>query len=203
MHFFTLATLIAAASALQITNPAQVQNNPVQYNNGSITVTWNTVSTDPNTFNVALSANGGQSSTQVATNVAASAGQLVISLAGVAPGRNYQVNFVALPTPQNTQGILAQSGQFEIAQGAGSASAATTTAATAATMTTRATTTTAAGTGAGTGAVVGTNGTVAGTNGTAGTGSGSNGGRVPSGSGAGKVSVTFAGVAALALAMLA
>jgi fibronectin type 3 domain-containing protein len=201
MHTFTLASaLFAAVSALQITSPAQVQNLPVQYNNGSITVTWTTVSTDPSSFNVALSANGGQSSTQVAQNVPASAGSLDVSLVGVAPGRNYQINFVAVPTPQNS-GILAQSGQFEIRQGTGNTAASSTAAATTGAATTRAPTTstgprtTLAATTSG--VVVGPNGSVI-TNGTT-----SRPTAVPSGSGATQMTVGIAGLFAVALALLA
>ena len=114
-----LLALVASALALQVTAPAQGSNLDLSTDN---TISWASVSTDPSNFNIVLTNNNVNPPLriEIASNVETSTGSYdVSSVSGATPGANYQINLEG--TSASNQGILAQSGQFNVAD-AGSSS---------------------------------------------------------------------------------
>ncbi|GKZ21930.1 hypothetical protein AbraIFM66951_007301 [Aspergillus brasiliensis] len=134
----SLLPLAAFVGALEVTSPKKGEDVDLS---GSFTVTWDSVSTDPSTFDLYLVNNAVYPSVEkkVASNVDTSKGSYTVSgLSGVTDGNGYQINFLSTST-QNS-GILAQSQQFTVE---GGSSSSTTTAS--ASLTTSASTSTSSG----------------------------------------------------------
>lgn len=111
--------LVASTLALQITAPAEGSTLDLSADNK---IQWSTVSSDPSTVNIVLTNMNVNPSVriEIASNVDTSTGSFDLdSVAGAAPGSNYRINLEG--TTANNQGILAQSGQFNVAE-AGSSS---------------------------------------------------------------------------------
>jgi Ser-Thr-rich glycosyl-phosphatidyl-inositol-anchored membrane family len=115
---FTLSSsaflaLVASTFALQVTSPAEGSTIDLSKDNK---ITWSTVSTDPAKFNIVLTNMNVNPSVRIniASDVDASEGSYELSgVSGATPGSNYRINFEG--TASSNQGILAQSGQFSVA----------------------------------------------------------------------------------------
>lgn len=111
--------LVASTFALQITAPAEGSTLDLSTDNK---IQWSTVSSDPTTVNIVLTNMNVNPPVreEIATNVDTSTGSFDLSsVDGAIPGGNYRINIEG--TTANNQGILAQSGQFTVAE-AGSSS---------------------------------------------------------------------------------
>ncbi|OJJ69628.1 hypothetical protein ASPBRDRAFT_45988 [Aspergillus brasiliensis CBS 101740] len=114
----SLLPLAAFVGALEVTSPKKGEDVDLS---SSFTVTWDSVSTDPSTFDLYLVNNAVYPSVEkkVASNVDTSKGSYTVSgLSGVTDGNGYQINFLSTST-QNS-GILAQSQQFTVEGGSSS-----------------------------------------------------------------------------------
>ncbi|RDK41455.1 hypothetical protein M752DRAFT_327572 [Aspergillus phoenicis ATCC 13157] len=130
----SLLPLAAFVGALEVTSPKKGEDVDLS---SSFTVTWDSVSTDPTTFDLYLVNNAVYPTVEkkVASDVETSKGSYTVSdLSGVTDGSGYQINL--LSTSSTNSGILAQSEQFTVE--GGSSSSSTTTAS--ASMTTSAST---------------------------------------------------------------
>ncbi|ORY78934.1 hypothetical protein BCR37DRAFT_381795 [Protomyces lactucae-debilis] len=111
--FSTLLSLSVAAftavSALSVTSPSLGQSIP---QTADLAVTWATVSSDQQSFNIqlALSTDSGNART-LTTNVSPSTNGFTTPASAFSPG-NYTVNLVG--NSQTSSGVLAQSGWFLI-----------------------------------------------------------------------------------------
>jgi Ser-Thr-rich glycosyl-phosphatidyl-inositol-anchored membrane family len=115
----TLLALVASTFALQVTAPAEGSTIDLSKD---YKIEWASVSSDPTSFNIVITNMNVNPSVRIpiASNVETSAGSFdVSSVSGAAPGGNYRINFEG--TSASNQGILAQSGQFNVAA-AGSSS---------------------------------------------------------------------------------
>ncbi|KAK5798250.1 hypothetical protein VI817_004541 [Penicillium citrinum] len=116
MRVTTVSSLIVfavTAAGLTITSPEVGQSVD---NSKSVTVRWQAVETDPETFSIYLVNQNVYPPTQelVASDVPKDKGSYTIkakSMDGVDTGRGYQVNIVS----DTNQAILAQSSQFKVA----------------------------------------------------------------------------------------
>lgn len=109
----TFLALAASALALTVTSPAQYSN--IDVTKGT-TIAWNSVSSDPTSFNIVLTNMNVNPSVRIvlASNVQTSAGSYTVpTVNGASPGENYRVNLES--TANSNQGILAQSGPFQVA----------------------------------------------------------------------------------------
>jgi hypothetical protein len=113
------AAAFSAVSALSVTSPSLGQSIP---QSSDLVVTWQTVSSDSQSFNIqlALSTDSGNART-LTTNVSPSTNGFTTSAAAFTPG-NYTVNLVG--NSQTSSGVLAQSGWFLITAAQVSSSAA-------------------------------------------------------------------------------
>ncbi|OJZ82433.1 hypothetical protein ASPFODRAFT_94760, partial [Aspergillus luchuensis CBS 106.47] len=139
----SLLPLAAFVGALEVTSPKKGEDVDLS---SSFTVTWDTVSTDPSTFDLYLVNNAVYPTVEkkVASDVDTSKGSYTVSgLSGVTDGSGYQINL--LSTSSTNSGILAQSEQFTVEGGSSS----TTTAS--ASMTTSASSSSSSSTGTSTG----------------------------------------------------
>lgn len=105
--------LVASTIALQVTSPAERSTLDVSE---PFTISWVTVSSDPSTVDIVLTNRNvfPPAEIPIASNVDTSSGSYdVSSVSGVDPGGNYRIDLVGT-TPSN-RGILAQSGQFNVA----------------------------------------------------------------------------------------
>jgi hypothetical protein len=123
MHFVAplfaiLAALLSATLAIQVTSPNQQTTWTI--GSGSVTISWTSVSTDPQTIDVFLVNFSRYPNTiiQLKSNVAVSGGTLAIDSTYLQAGTGWQINLV--PQGSNSQQILAQSNMFTIAGGSGS-----------------------------------------------------------------------------------
>ena len=104
--------LVASTLALQVTAPAERSNLDLSKDNK---ISWASVSSDPTTFNIVLTNMNVNPSVriQIATNVETSVGFYDVGpISGAVPGENYRINLES--TSSSNQGILAQSGQFNV-----------------------------------------------------------------------------------------
>ncbi|GLB02058.1 hypothetical protein AtubIFM57258_000471 [Aspergillus tubingensis] len=139
----SLLPLAAFVGALEVTSPKKGEDVDLS---SSFTVTWDSVSTDPSTFDLYLVNNAVYPTVEkkVASDVDTSKGSYTVSgLSGVTDGSGYQINL--LSTSSTNSGILAQSEQFTVEGGSSS----TTTAS--ASMTTSASSSSSSSTGTSTG----------------------------------------------------
>ncbi|RAK94017.1 hypothetical protein BO79DRAFT_241620 [Aspergillus costaricaensis CBS 115574] len=139
----SLLPLAAFVGALEVTSPKKGEDVDLS---SSFTVTWDSVSTDPSTFDLYLVNNAVYPTVEkkVASDVDTSKGSYTVSgLSGVTDGSGYQINL--LSTSSTNSGILAQSEQFTVE----GASSSTTTAS--ASMTTSASSSSSSSTGTSTG----------------------------------------------------
>jgi hypothetical protein len=113
-----LAALAAFVQAIQVTSPGKDDDWDLTKSN---TITWTSVSSDPETVNIYVVDETVNPSVSklVANNVKVSDGKYDLSGLDVPAGTGYQINLVST----TTSSILAQSGQFQFT---GSASASTT-----------------------------------------------------------------------------
>lgn len=114
-----LLALVASTVALQVTAPAEGSTIDLSMDT---TISWASVSSDPGSFNIVLTNMNVNPSVRIvlASNVETSEGSYDVSaVEGAVPGGNYRLNLEG--TQSNNQGILAQSGQFNVAA-AGSSS---------------------------------------------------------------------------------
>ncbi|KAJ5773217.1 hypothetical protein N7457_008113 [Penicillium paradoxum] len=113
MNIVSLAALAATAAGLVVTSPRIGEKiDPDQ----PLTIKWQVVTTDPDTFNIELvNQNVYPPTTEVvAQDVDSSSGSYTVkakSFTGVDTGKGYQINFLS---PDN--GILAQSQQFRVTE---------------------------------------------------------------------------------------
>lgn len=126
MHSLTtilaLAASLSLALALQVTSPAQGSTLDLTKDNK---VTWASVSSDPSSFQIQLVnfAVNPPVTQIIKDGVKTSDGSFSLdAVKGVNPGPGYQINLVSTST-QNS-GILAQSGQFEVAKAGGTTTSA-------------------------------------------------------------------------------
>ncbi|PWY74938.1 hypothetical protein BO83DRAFT_416758, partial [Aspergillus eucalypticola CBS 122712] len=114
----SLLPLAAFVGALEVTSPKKGEDIDVS---SSFTVTWDSVSTDPTTFDLYLVNNAVYPTVdkKVASDVETSKGSYTVSgLSGVTDGSGYQINLVS--TSSTNSGILAQSEQFTVEGGSSS-----------------------------------------------------------------------------------
>ncbi|BCS11007.1 hypothetical protein ALUC_40347A [Aspergillus luchuensis] len=114
----SLLPLAAFVGALEVTSPKKGEDVDLS---SSFTVTWDTVSTDPSTFDLYLVNNAVYPTVEkkVASDVDTSKGSYTVSgLSGVTDGSGYQINL--LSTSSTNSGILAQSEQFTVEGGSSS-----------------------------------------------------------------------------------
>ncbi|KAJ5467264.1 hypothetical protein N7475_005016 [Penicillium sp. IBT 31633x] len=113
MNIISLVAIAATAAGLVVTSPRIGERiDPDQ----PLTIKWQAVETDPDTFNIELvNQNVYPPTTEVvASDVDSSAGSYTVnakSLTGVDTGKGYQINFLS-----PTNGILAQSQQFRVTE---------------------------------------------------------------------------------------
>jgi hypothetical protein len=105
----TLLLFAAAARAIQITSPA---NGTVWSSGEAQTIAWDSVNTDPSEFVLAVQIQQPFSTQQIAT-VDTSAGSYSWTPPASLVGTDYRINFL---NPKDN-GILAQSGYFDVEQG--------------------------------------------------------------------------------------
>jgi hypothetical protein len=111
--------LVASTVALQVTAPAEDSTIDLTQDN---TIEWTSVSSDVDSFDIILTNMNVNPSVRItlASDVQTSEGSYDISaVEGAAPGGNYRINLEG--TQNSNQGILAQSGPFNVAE-AGSSS---------------------------------------------------------------------------------
>ncbi|KAJ4397720.1 hypothetical protein N0V93_001955 [Gnomoniopsis smithogilvyi] len=108
----------AAVSALKVTSPT---SSDVWTVGDSQTVTWETVSSDQDTFNIYLSNMASYPSTTIllASDVSSSAGSADIDGSKLTSGDSFTINFT---NGTETEQIYAQSNQFNITEGSSSSS---------------------------------------------------------------------------------
>ncbi|WWC88833.1 uncharacterized protein L201_003748 [Kwoniella dendrophila CBS 6074] len=110
--FTTFALFAVAAQAIQITNPS---NSSGWETSGSNLITWDSVSTDPGNFSIYISQPGSSAKEVIQKNVQTSDKSFIYTRTkDFSPGQGYQISFLS---NDNSNGILAQSNQFEIKQG--------------------------------------------------------------------------------------
>ena len=112
--------LVASTVALQVTAPAEGSTIDLSK---ETTISWASVSSDPGSFNIVLTNMNVNPSVRIviASNVETSEGSYDVSaVEGATPGGNYRLNLEG--TQNNNQGILAQSGQFNVAADSSSTS---------------------------------------------------------------------------------
>ncbi|KAF7592534.1 hypothetical protein BBP40_012758 [Aspergillus hancockii] len=110
MRLSYAVSLLPLAAALQVTEPKK--NEDVDLSS-SFTVKWDSVDTDPSSFDLYIVNNAVYPSVEqkIASNVDTSKGSYSISgLSGLTNGKGYQINF--LSNSAKNSGILAQSQQF-------------------------------------------------------------------------------------------
>ncbi|RAL02186.1 GPI anchored serine-threonine rich family protein, partial [Aspergillus ibericus CBS 121593] len=108
----SLLPLAAFVGALEVTSPTKGEDVDLSK---SFTVKWDSVSTDPSTFDLYLVNNAVYPTVEqkIASDVDTSSGSYTVSgLSGVSDGSGYQINLLSTST-QNS-GILAQSQQFNV-----------------------------------------------------------------------------------------
>jgi Ser-Thr-rich glycosyl-phosphatidyl-inositol-anchored membrane family len=108
----TALALVASTLALQVTAPAEDANLDLSKDNK---ISWASVSSDPSVFNIVLTNMNVNPSVriEIATNVQTSTGSYDFGpVSGAVPGENYRINLEGIQS--NNQGILAQSGQFNV-----------------------------------------------------------------------------------------
>ncbi|THV49286.1 hypothetical protein BGAL_0202g00040 [Botrytis galanthina] len=118
-YALAFAALFAIAQAINITSPST--NGEWDLSKGDQTITWTSVSTDPQTVDIYLvhMASNPPLSDVLFTNVDISKGSESVSGLQLPTGGNYQINFVS---PGKAEQILAQSQQFSVNGVASSAS---------------------------------------------------------------------------------
>ncbi|TGO07726.1 hypothetical protein BTUL_0251g00080 [Botrytis tulipae] len=118
-YALAFAALLAIAQAINITSPST--NGEWDLSKGDQTITWTSVSTDPQTVDIYLvhMASNPPLSDVLFTNVDISKGSESVSGLQLPTGGNYQINFVS---PGKAEQILAQSQQFTVNGVASSAS---------------------------------------------------------------------------------
>ncbi|ODN98061.1 hypothetical protein I350_07703 [Cryptococcus amylolentus CBS 6273] len=112
----TLLATLAVSNALQVTSPTE---DDVWSSSGSQTISWDSVSTDPDTFVIELVESGGQNGVTIVKNQTSSDGSVTVSYPdGDWPtGTAFQVNLLSAKSA-----ILAQSDQFNITESDSSSS---------------------------------------------------------------------------------
>ncbi|KAF7930353.1 uncharacterized protein EAE98_004753 [Botrytis deweyae] len=118
-YALAFTALFAIAQAINITSPST--NGEWDLSKGAQTITWTSVSTDPQTVDIYLvhMASNPPLSDVLFTNVDISKGSESVSGLQLPTGGNYQINFVS---PGKAEQILAQSQQFTVNGVASSAS---------------------------------------------------------------------------------
>ncbi|KAJ9608217.1 hypothetical protein H2200_007205 [Cladophialophora chaetospira] len=108
---FVLASLLAAASAIQITAPKLGDKWDLS---GTNSVEWSSVSTDPTSFDIVIIDQGASpaKTMTLAKGVSTSAGKYDFSNFVFGPSNDVQINLTG--NSQNSTGIIAQSQQFEV-----------------------------------------------------------------------------------------
>ncbi|ODO08456.1 hypothetical protein L198_00186 [Cryptococcus wingfieldii CBS 7118] len=112
----TLLATLAVSNALQVTSPTE---DDVWSSSGSQTISWDSVSTDPDTFVIELVESGGQNGVTIVRNQTSSENSVTVSYPdGDWPtGTAFQINLLSARSA-----ILAQSDQFNITESASSSS---------------------------------------------------------------------------------
>ncbi|TYJ51887.1 hypothetical protein B9479_007510 [Cryptococcus floricola] len=112
----TLLATLAVSNALQVTSPTE---DDVWSSSGSQTISWDAVSTDPDTFVIELVESGGQNGVTIVKNQTSSDNSVTVSYPdGDWPtGTAFQINLLSAKSA-----ILAQSDQFNITESASSSS---------------------------------------------------------------------------------
>ncbi|KAF7909655.1 uncharacterized protein EAF01_003373 [Botrytis porri] len=118
-YALAFTALVAIAQAINITSPST--NGEWDLSDGAQTITWTSVSTDPQTVDIYLvhMASNPPLSDVLFTNVDINKGSESVSGLQLPTGGNYQINFVS---PGKAEQILAQSQQFTVNGVASSAS---------------------------------------------------------------------------------
>ncbi|TGO52017.1 hypothetical protein BCON_0149g00050 [Botryotinia convoluta] len=118
-YALAFTALFAIAQAINITSPST--NGEWDLSDGAQTITWTSVSTDPQTVDIYLvhMASNPPLSDVLFTNVDINKGSESVSGLQLPTGGNYQINFVS---PGKAEQILAQSQQFTVNGVASSAS---------------------------------------------------------------------------------
>ncbi|KAF7881643.1 uncharacterized protein EAF02_006331 [Botrytis sinoallii] len=118
-YALALTALFAIAQAITITSPST--NGEWDLSEGAQSITWTSVSTDPQTVDIYLvhMASNPPLSDVLFTNVDISKGSESVTGLQLPTGGNYQINFVS---PGKAEQILAQSQQFTVNGVASSAS---------------------------------------------------------------------------------
>ncbi|TGO21550.1 hypothetical protein BPAE_0213g00040 [Botrytis paeoniae] len=118
-YALAFTALFAIAQAINITSPST--NGEWDLSDGAQTITWTSVSTDPQTVDIYLvhMASNPPLSDVLFTNVDITKGSESVSGLQLPTGGNYQINFVS---PGKAEQILAQSQQFTVNGVASSAS---------------------------------------------------------------------------------
>ncbi|KAL4788599.1 Ser-Thr-rich glycosyl-phosphatidyl-inositol-anchored membrane family-domain-containing protein [Aspergillus varians] len=122
---WSLVPLAATVASLSVTEPKKYALiDPSE----SFTVKWDTVSTDPSSFDIYLVNNAAYPSVEkkIAEDVDASDGSYTVkSVSGLTDGPGFQINL--LSTSELNSGILAQSQQFNVTSGDSDSSSSSTT----------------------------------------------------------------------------
>ncbi|WVW84487.1 hypothetical protein I302_106521 [Kwoniella bestiolae CBS 10118] len=141
---FPLALFVAAAQAIQITNPS---NSSGWQSTGAQLIEWTSVATDPKNFSIYISQPGSSAKQVIQKDVNTSEQSFIYTPSRtISPGQGYQISFMG---NDENNGILAQSNQFEVKEGESTLSA-TSTASLTTTDATTASPTAASTTGSGT-----------------------------------------------------
>ena len=130
MQTFLLATLIAAASALQLTSPTTTDAWDLSETN---TIKWTSVSTDPTSFELVLVDKSTTPETQlkIADSVSTSAGQYELTnffVKGFQAEAETKYSIKAISTDPKNKGQLAESGTFNVTKSGAESSSSTTSA---------------------------------------------------------------------------
>jgi len=117
-YALTFAALVAIAQAITITSPSKDGSWDLSK---SQTITWTSVSTDPQTVDIYLAhmASNPPLNDKLFSNIDVSKGSVSVSGLQLPTGSDYQINFV---TPNQPDEIKAQSQQFNVTGQAASAS---------------------------------------------------------------------------------
>ncbi|WWC70604.1 uncharacterized protein I206_104555 [Kwoniella pini CBS 10737] len=116
-----LALFAVTAQAIQITNPT---NSTGWESSGSQLIEWDSVSTDPGNFSIYISQPGSSAKQVIQKDVQTSDHSFIYTpTKDIQPASGYQISFIS---NDNSNGILAQSNQFEVKQGQSTLSATST-----------------------------------------------------------------------------
>lgn len=186
----TLLALASGAIALQVTSPSK---SSVWTVGDSETITWDTVSSDQDSFNIYLSNMASYPSTTIllASDVSSSDGSATIDGSKLTPGVAFTINFT---NGTETEQIYAQSSQFNITESTTSSSSSAASSASSTASSTGKSSSSATATGTASDSTASATGSSTGTS----TGASASSTSATSTSGAGKIVAGWMGLAAVA-----